>query len=142
MNGNKKARGTAATVTQARTEQTTGRASFSTNYFTTSPRECQGVVALLSPGRENGRHVADLATALRCDNRELRRRVQAARKAGALILSDVRAGYFLPDDVNDIRRFVRTMRHRCAEISAATAAAERALDAATGQERIEGWWTV
>lgn len=139
MNGNEKARGTAATVAQARVEQATGRASSPISYFSTEPRECQ-VTALLSHGRAQGRHVADLAAALRCDNRELRRRVQAARKAGAVILSDVRTGYFLPGDVDELKLFVRSMRHRCEEISAATAAAERALDAATGQTTIGGWY--
>ena len=141
MNGNEKARGTAATVAQARTERTTGRAPSPISHFTTSPRECQGVVALLSPGRGNGINVRDLANALNCDDRELRRRVQAARKAGAVILSDVRTGYFLPNDIDEIRRFVRSMEHRAREINAATVAAQRALDAATGQTSLEGWWT-
>lgn len=140
MNEKDKARGTAATVERAETEQTTGRASSPISHFTTSPQECQGVVALLSPGRENGRHVSDLAAVLRCDSRELRRRVQAARKAGAVILSDVGRGCYLPANVEELEGFVRSMRHRCAEISAATAAAERALDAATGQETLEGWY--
>ena len=140
MSNNEKTHPTAATVERAEAERTTGRASSPIKYFSTEPRECQGVVALLSPGRGNGINVRDLANALNCDDRELRRRVQAARKAGAVILSDVRAGYFLPDDVDEIRRFVHSMKHRAREINAATVAAERALDAATGQTTIGGWY--
>lgn len=73
------------------------------------------------------------------DERMIRRRIQAERKAGALILSDCKNGYFRPADARDVQRFIRSMSRRAREISEISRAAEDALARTTGQEIMEGW---
>lgn len=59
------------------------------------------------------------------NGREIQRAVQAERLAGKPILSGQR-GFFLPGTEDEKSRFVRSMRHRAAEISRAAAAVEGA----------------
>ena len=73
------------------------------------------------------------------DERSIRRRIQTERKAGKLILSDCKSGYFLPTSTLDIQRFIRSMSRRSREIAAISHAAEDALLKMTGQERMVGW---
>lgn len=56
--------------------------------------------------------------------REVQRAVQAARLKGTPILSSG-SGFFLPETEAEKARFVRSMRHRAAEISRAADAVER-----------------
>lgn len=73
--------------------------------------------------------------------RELQRAVEIERAAGAVILSDpCGGGYYLSDDLEELRRFTRTLNARARNTLRAAESAQRALNAATGQERIEGWW--
>lgn len=73
--------------------------------------------------------------------RELQKTVERERSAGAVILSDpCGGGYYLSDDPEELRRFTRTLHARARNTLKAAESAERALDAATGQERMEGWW--
>ena len=61
--------------------------------------------------------------------------------AGAVILSDpCGGGYYLSDDPEELRRFTRTLNARARNTLRAAESAQRALDAATGQERMDGWW--
>lgn len=72
--------------------------------------------------------------------RELQKAVEAERAAGAVILCDSQgAGYYLSDDPEELRRFTRTLNARAKNTIRAAESAQRALDAATGQERIKGW---
>ena len=61
------------------------------------------------------------------------------RKAGKLILSDCKSGYFLPTSTLDIQRFISSMSRRSREIAAISHAAEDALLKMTGQETLRGW---
>ena len=73
--------------------------------------------------------------------RELQKAVELERAAGAVILSDpCGGGYYLSEDPEELRRFTRTLNARAKNTLKAAESAQRALDAATGQERIEGWW--
>lgn len=73
--------------------------------------------------------------------RDLQKAVEAERAAGAVILSDpCGGGYYLSDDPEELRRFTRTLNARAKNTLKAAESAQRALDAATGQERMEGWW--
>lgn len=73
--------------------------------------------------------------------RELQRQVEQERAAGAVILSDpCGGGYYLSDDPDELRRFTRTLNARARNTMRAAESAQRALDAATGQERMEGWF--
>lgn len=94
---------------------------------------------LLHEGAENGMTLAELVQLTGEDERSIRRRIQIERKAGKLILSDCRSGYFLPTSTLDIQRFIRSMSRRSREIAAISHAAEDVLLKMTGQERMVGW---
>lgn len=94
---------------------------------------------LLHEGAENGTTLTELVQLTGEDERSIRRRIQAERKAGKLILSDCKSGYFLPTSTLDIQRFIRSMSRRSREIAAISHAAEDALLKMTGQETLWGW---
>lgn len=94
---------------------------------------------LLHEGAENGTTLAELVQLTGEDERSIRRRIQTERKAGKLILSDCKSGYFLPTSTLDIQRFIRSMSRRSREIAAISHAAEDALLKMTGQETLRGW---
>ena len=74
--------------------------------------------------------------------RELQRAIEQERAAGAVILSTTQngGGYFLSNDPNELRWFTRTLEARARNTFKAAQSAQMALDAATGQESIEGWY--
>ena len=92
---------------------------------------------LLHEGAEKGTTLTELVQLTGEDERSIRRRIQAERKAGKLILSDCKSGYFL--STLDIQRFIRSMSRRSREIAAISRAAEDALLKMTGQETLRGW---
>ena len=94
---------------------------------------------LLHEGSENGMTLKELVQLTGEDERSIRRRIQAERKAGKLILADCKNGYFLPTSTLDIQRFIRSMSRRSREIAAISHAAEDALLKMTGQETLRGW---
>lgn len=94
---------------------------------------------LLHEGAENGMTLAELVQLTGEDERSIRRRIQAERKAGKLILADCKNGYFLPTSTLDIQRFISSMSRRSREIAAISHAAEDALLKMTGQETLRGW---
>ena len=94
---------------------------------------------LLHEGAENGTTIMELVQLTGEDERSIRRRIQAERKAGKLILSDCKSGYFLPTSTLDIQRFINSMSRRSREIAAISRAAEDALLKMTGQETLRGW---
>lgn len=96
----------------------------------------------LNYGRENAVKSKELARRLGFKSvRELQKQVESERAAGYVIISDPSgSGYFLSDDPIELRRFVNTLNARAANTIRASESAQRALDAATGQQRVEGWW--
>ena len=96
----------------------------------------------LSYGRENAVKSKELAQSLGFKTvRELQKQIETERAAGYVILSDSHgAGYYLSNDPVELRRFVNTLNARAANTIRASESAQRALDAATGQERMDGWW--
>lgn len=94
---------------------------------------------LLHEGAEKGTTLAELVQLTGEDERSIRRRIQAERKAGKLILADCKNGYFLPTSTLDIQRFISSMSRRSREIAAISHAAEDALLKMTGQETLRGW---
>lgn len=94
---------------------------------------------LLHEGAEKGTTLAELVQLTGEDERSIRRRIQAERKAGKLILADCKNGYFLSTSTLDIQRFIRSMSRRSREIAAISHAAEDALLKMTGQETLRGW---
>lgn len=93
-------------------------------------------------GRENAIPSKTLAEALGFRSvRDLQKAVERERAAGAVILSDpCGGGYYLSNDPDELRRFTQTLNSRAKNTSKAAESAQRALDAATGQESIAGWY--
>lgn len=139
MTAMKKARTTAATVGRAAGTVTLGTTAVTEVNFSSKVAGGQAISALLSHGAENGLKLGDLVRMTGLNERVVRARIQAERKAGILILADCQHGYFLPGSEHEISRFIRSMNHRAREISAISRAAEDATARLTGQEQIGGW---
>lgn len=84
------------------------------------------IADLLGHGQSNAVPLRDLTRITGLDGRTIRVMIAAERRAGAAILSDNAAGYFLPANEEEKKRFVRSMRHRAKEILNAADAVERA----------------
>lgn len=96
----------------------------------------------LRHGKENAIPSKALAQALGFQSvRELQKQIERERTAGAVILSDpCGGGYYLSNDPGELRRFTQTLNARAKNTMKAAESTQRALDAATGQESMEGWW--
>ena len=94
-------------------------------------------------GRENAIPSKTLAKVLGFRSvRDLQKAVEHERAAGAVILSDpCGGGYYLSNDPEELRRFIKTLNARAVNTIRASESAQRALDAATGQERMDGWFS-
>ena len=92
-------------------------------------------------GKENAIPSKALAKALGFQSvRDLQKQIEKERAAGAVILSDpCGGGYYLADDPAELLRFARTLEARARNTIKAAESAHRAMDAATGQESMEGW---
>lgn len=139
MNKAKKARPDAGTSGQAMREHTSESVNSQKQYNFPGGGGQDSISSMLMVGRENGLHLRDLTRITGWTEREVRRQIQFERKAGHLILSDCERGYFLPGDISEVRRFIRSMSNRSREIAAISRAAEDALMKLTGQEQVVGW---
>ena len=72
--------------------------------------------------------------------RLLQRQIERERAGGAVILSRSDGGYYRSSDPDELRRFIRTLDARAKNTARAAASARQALDAATGQTRMAGWF--
>ena len=106
---------------------------------TTSAAKVPQIFSLLQTGAENGVTLRELVALTGMNERLVRLKIQQERKAGKLILSNNRDGYFLPERPEDVQRFARSMSRRAAEIASIARAAESALADMSGQECLEGW---
>ena len=127
----------AGTPTEARNEEF--EVNHSASNSNTDGDKTLHISDLLHVGAENALTLRELVQLTGEDERSIRRRIQAERKAGKLILSDCLHGYFLPASEQEARRFIRSMSGRAAEIAAVSRAAEAALADMAGQEHMEGW---
>ena len=93
-------------------------------------------------GRENAIPSKLLAEVLGFQTvRDLQKQIERERAAGAVILSDCHGGgYYLSNDPEELQRFTRTLNARARNTIKAAQSAQRALDAATGQEVMGGWY--
>ena len=100
------------------------------------------VYEALRHGKENAIQSKALADALGFHTvRELQKQIERERAAGYVIISDpCGGGYYLTEDPAELARFARTLNARARNTIKAAQSAQMALDAATGQERMEGWW--
>lgn len=136
---NEKARPAAATVGQAN-----GNAGSSFREdFTPSATEKQSPIFNILPiGRERAISSEALAAVTGCKSvRELQKRIERERLAGAVILSDTHGGgYYRSNDPAELRRFVRTLNARARNTLRAAESAQMALNTIEGQESIGGWF--
>lgn len=114
-------------------------ASYPRKHHNTNSAHALHIFDLLRVGRENALTLRELVALTGEDERTVRRRIHAERKSGKLILSDNQNGYFLPERVEDVQQFARSMSHRAAEIAHIARTAETALADLTGQAQIVGW---
>lgn len=93
-------------------------------------------------GKENAIPSKILARTLGFQSvRDLQKQIERERAAGAVILSDpCSGGYYLSNDPHELLRFTRTLNARAKNTLRAAESAQRALEAATGQVRINGWY--
>ena len=128
MSKKEKACLTAPTAGQARETAALAGAAISTfNFITDGAGRQPGFIAGLLPyGAENGLTLKDLERITGCSGRTIRKAIECERRAGALIISDNRNGYYLTDDPGEAQRFARSMRHRAAQIRQTATAVERA----------------
>ena len=140
MNKSKKARPDADTSGQAMREHTLESVNSQKQYNFPGGGGQGSISSLLMHGCENGLHLSELVQITGWTEREVRRQIQFERKAGHLILSDCEHGYFLPGEISEVRRFIRSMSRRSREIAAISRAAEDTLAKLIGQERVR--WRV
>ena len=114
-------------------------AEFPTTDYSASSQKVLSISDLLHTGAENGTTLRELVATTGLNERVVRLKIQQERKAGKLILSNSRDGYFLPASPRDVQRFARSMSRRAAEIASIARAAESALADMSGQECLEGW---
>lgn len=133
----RKAPARVAARTEARNEAfAVDHSSFNSN---TDGGKTPQIFSLLHTGAENGVTLRELVALTGMNERLVRLKIQQERKAGKLILSNNKDGYYLPEHPKDVQRFVRSMSRRAAEIATVARAAETALADMTGQECLEGW---
>ena len=94
-------------------------------HSTTAATEMQeAILKLLRHGAENALTLNDLTNVTGWSGRAIRRVIHKARREGVPILSDNEHGYFYPGSASEKRKFVRSMRHRAAQILAVARAVE------------------
>lgn len=124
MSKTRKAPGSVGALSRAG-EVTAGSTSISTCNYTASPGQLS-IADCLGRDRETARTARELCAALNIDNRTLRQRIEAERRAGALIVADNASGYWVTDDPAEAQVFARSMQHRAREILRTARAIERA----------------
>lgn len=107
--------------------------------YTPDRKPFQGVAAFLKRGNENAISTAQLVRLVGCGTaRQLQRRIEAERAAGALILSSSRGGYYLPGEGAqgraEILAYKKTLYARAINTFRAAKAARLALKVLDGQE--------
>lgn len=120
--------GDCSTRTAAETGTAYETASNSISHSTTATAGRQiKIVDFLSHGAENGITLRHLEKMTGLSGRELRREIERERRAGELIISDNRNGYFMADNPAEAQRFAKSMRGRALEIVKTARAIEEAV---------------
>ena len=84
------------------------------------------IADLLPHSAENGVNLHHLEKMTGLDGWKVRRQIERERRAGELIVSNNRDGYYLTDDPAEAQRFARSMRGRASEIVKTARAIEEA----------------
>ena len=121
---------TAATVERVEAGAGLAGASTSDSQSTTSapPGQAVKIADLLGHGQNAAVPLRNPKELAGLPGREVRRMIEAERRAGALIISDNAHGYYLTDDPAEAQRFARSMQHRAREILRTA----RAIEGAAG----------
>lgn len=106
----------------------TAQPSATNHTISTSGSQMLHIADLLSHGPENGITLRHLEKLSDLPGREIRRKIERERRAGALIISDNQHGYYLTDNPAEAQRFARSMQHRAWEILRTA----RAIEGAAG----------
>lgn len=131
MNKNKMAPLDAGTPNEARETGLSEKVkTISENDYIKKNRLEQGKIIshLLSIGQGNAVTLQHLVTLTGWPKRVIRKQIERERRAGVLILSDNRSGYYLAADEVEAQQFARSMRHRAGEILRTA----RAIEGAAG----------
>jgi hypothetical protein len=76
------------------------------------------------------------------DNRVVTKQIERERSAGCPICATVCGplrGYFLPQTVEELDGYVKSLRRRVRSVQKTEAALEKTLRAMSGQQIMEGW---
>lgn len=115
----KNARPDAATSERAKEPGQASRQGHASNDHDTTPAppgQAVHIADFLLPGQQNAVPLRNLASLTGLPERDLRRQIERERRAGVLIVSDNRHGYWLAADPGEAQRFARSMKHRAHEI--------------------------
>ena len=96
-----------------------------TQFITPTPGGQRPISELLGVGAENGITRRELERLTGLDGRSVRLLIERERREGVPILSDNASGYFLPASEDERAGYVRSMRHRAAEILITARAVEK-----------------
>lgn len=97
----------------------------------------------LNYGRENAIPAKTLVKLLGFKSkRDLQKEIERERNCGFVILTDFSGGgYFRSNDVDDLKKFTRTMNAKAKNTLRALESAERELSKVSGQETMDGWYS-
>ena len=100
-----------------------------------------GLIASILSGRDNPLTCQEIMSALSLsDPRVVTKIIERERRAGLPICASnngKRPGYYLADSPDELKNYMRSLRHRVKAVSGTLAALERAHDTWTGQQRLD-----
>lgn len=70
------------------------------------------ILSLIGTGGEQGVNVRDISRATELDDRGARRAIEAIRRAGVVICADCLHGYYYPETLEELERYVRQEERR------------------------------
>lgn len=117
--------GAAGQAAENGTASQTAHASIKDSTTAESDRQPFQIADLLLTGEENALPMRHLRAVTDLSSREIRSMIQRERLEGAAICSNNQTGYYLAADDQERERFVKSMRHRSAEIARVADAVER-----------------
>lgn len=124
----KKACPVGGTTEQATETAAFGEAAISCSHCTTAPAQRQvpkvRIADFLNVGEKNGLTMKRLQEILPGDSRSLRTQIEQERRTIPILSGPT--GYYLPDNTDEVRRFLNSMRHRGRRVMASAANVERA----------------
>ncbi len=100
-----------------------------------------GLIASILSGTDNPLTGQEIMAALRLsDPRTVTKLIERERRAGLPICASTdskRPGYYLADSPDELKNYMRSLRHRVKAVSGTLAALEATHDTWTGQQRLD-----